>query len=572
MKRRMLRGKLIYGMSLLLAGGLLLCSCGDNGDVRDESLVSAEQSVIQGSSEEVKDTQKPDSSEEVKDVEKPGSSEDAKDTQKPGSSESGKEQDVPGDVDTEQGTENTSVPLMLQTVWRDNRYTEDGTLLVEGSFQSIEVSGDGFEAVAEAVRNWFVDKEKGFQETIDLYEKGVQEAMKDTPHFGRFSSHVESDSTRSDSSVVSFCCLFREYAGGAHDNYGSVGATFDVKSGRQLSFWDLTADRESFSQKTLDYCLHQVVEDYGDGLFDDYKETIQTVWQNEPNWYLDAAGITVIFNPYELGPFAMGEAFVTLPYQEFDELLLPEYRMGSRAGVAVLPEGVSAELCLGKESDGEMQLRLYRESQEDNKFDYGFSKYLLDVGAQTEVVAELNWLKDSYILRREDGRTFLLFDGDVASDDYVTYVYELTDGQIRKVYESPACTEIREGTVTLQGLQLGIRVDMLGTYTVYGDFGMAEDGSLLPQGEWYEIYNPYAGGVLTNIKELPVVVEGKETVLPAGNRLWVTGTDMRGILRYQLVDSAEEGEIYFEYGPNGWPIYIDGVSELEYFEDLPYAG
>ena len=133
-------------------------------------------------------------------------------------------------------------------------------------------------------------------------------------------------------------------------------------------------------------------------------------------------------------------------------------------------------------------------------------------------------------------------------------------------------TSIRPDIVSLQGLQLGIRVDALGTYVAYGDYKMTEDGTLEPMGEWMTIEPMYEAQILTLTRDLPVVVDGSKSVLPAGSKLQIIGTNGKDILRYRIADDVQEGEIHYTREANGWSVYIDGVSETEYFEDLPYAG
>ncbi|MBQ9991784.1 MAG: DUF3298 domain-containing protein [Lachnospiraceae bacterium] len=462
-------------------------------------------------------------------------------------------------------------PMILPTSWQDNRYSDDGELLAEGSLASFEVSGDGYETVAEAIQEWFHEEEAAFTWDMDLMEEYAKDwlifALEEELPFVSYYSRVEYDVTRGDSSVISISRLSQDYSGGAHGLYGDFGTTFDTQTGERLSFWDLTDDREEFSEKTLDYCLKRVKEKHEDMLFADYETTIRTVWEGEPNWYLDGAGITIVFTPYELGPFAMGMVYITLPYQEFNDLLLEKYQIKDQAGVYVLPEGIETQVSLGEASGEKESICLFADSTDEEA--YSLQTYIFKVGETAETVAEMDRLIRSYLLQREDGRSFLLFYGDMASEDYVTCVYELTGGGIRKIQDGGQGAFIQKGSISTQGFTLGIRVEALGTYTAYADYLLDGDGSLKPKGEWYPIRQ---AAVLTSIKELPVVVDGQKKMLSAGSRIQLIGTDGEGILRYQMMDSVENGEIHFTRGEDGWPIYVEGVEDTEYFEDLPYVG
>lgn len=474
----------------------------------------------------------------------------------------------PTETDVQEAISWRKAPILSSTEWVDNRFADDGTLLVEGRFQTVEVSGEGYEKAADAIRIWNTKQEAAFVENVDLNEEYALDEVGISTNFYGYSSTVEVSAVRVDASIISLEGFYYDYSGGVHGNSAFHGATFDSQTGQQLSFWDLAEDKEAFSKVTLETALEQVTEEYADGLFEGYEAIIREIWETEPNWYLDGAGLTIIFSPYEIGPYAMGPVYVRITYQELGTLLKSQYQMGAQAGVAVLPLGEVAEISLNHETGEKGMVQLVR-SEEDYG---GIYQYILKVGEQTKVAAEIDRLEHIYLIQKENGRTFLLFDGDMASDDYVTYMYELTDGQIQKTYESDGCAFICEGTVTTEGVQLGMRVDALGTYTAYGNFEITEAGALEPVSEWYDINSSYEWQGLTNIKDLPVVVDGQEKVLPAGSQFRIIGTNRNGILKYQLVESLEEGEIYYTTGEDNWPIYIDGINENEYFEMLPYAG
>ena len=73
------------------------------------------------------------------------------------------------------------------------------------------------------------------------------------------------------------------------------------------------------------------------------------------------------------------------------------------------------------------------------------------------------------------------------------------------------------------------------------------------------------------VKDLPVTLSGAETTLPAGSVLKITGTDNAGTAYFQL-DTGEAGSINYVRDKEQWQLLIDGASENEYFELLPYAG
>ena len=182
---------------------------------------------------------------------------------------------------------------------------------------------------------------------------------------------------------------------------------------------------------------------------------------------------------------------------------------------------------------------------------------------------------DAYLLKKEDGRSFVILDADYASDDFVTFVYELTDGTLQE-RDRLEGVSLQDGTVNTETLTLRMHLDVLGTYSSLMNYTIGEDGRLVQGEEFFRIQPDDTGQkMLITVRELPVVIEGKETVLPKGTRLYITGTDNEGTAVFHNEDTQTDGEIRYTRGDKGedtWTIYIDGIPDYEYFETIPYAG
>ena len=229
-----MKKKLIYGFNVALLSVMLLNGCAKNE--------VAQQEVVENV-QEVEENEDVTTEEEL---------------------EEELEEDVTEPIDDAHWAK---APILSQTEWIDNRFADDGTLLVEGKFQTMEVSGEGYELVAQAIREWNGKGEEAFVKNVDLNESYALAEVGNNPNFYGYSSTVEINPVRTDASIISLKGFYYDYSGGAHGNYSSIGTTFDVKTGQQLSFWDLTEDKDAFSQYTLDAALQQVTENYADVLF-----------------------------------------------------------------------------------------------------------------------------------------------------------------------------------------------------------------------------------------------------------------------------------------------------------------
>lgn len=465
-------------------------------------------------------------------------------------------------------------------------YTEDGEqLLVSGTCElPVILSGDNNEdcrELQEALESWGAEQEEDFWETVEQYKEDalgyceILEMSEDLePEFYGCSIDSRIVYTRVDASVLSFCRNYSDYDCGPHGNYWYEGVNFRVEDGKRLTLKDLLTEDAEFSDfctKAGDYCIQEVCEEYGEELYENYETIIRESLSEEPDWYLNAAGITIIFNPYEIGSYAMGPAFVTLPYEVFADMLKPEYQAFTGEGTAELPLDMEVELELTEDTGERVRLWI-EETQLDDVWDYAL---WLQVGAQKEKMDDMARIGSAYILRWADGRSFLLFDADMASDDYITYLYEITNGMLQKTGETDRICSIEPGYVNPGKLKLRTSVDLLGTYGAKVDYEITEDGTFVSDCSYYKLENNSPWSILTTIRELPVTIDGQETSLPAGSRLRITATDLKGTAWFREEKTGTEGEIHYTEGneeDSAWPICIDGVEETEYFESLPYAG
>lgn len=473
----------------------------------------------------------------------------------------------------------------ISTAQSADWYSEDGSAwLLHGEYTEVSVSGDGYETVAESVRQWMEERKAQFLAQAEEYASwAAEDAVYDDPDYSadyyRYYAYHTVMVGRADDRVISFVEMDTSYTGGAHGNYGYGGTTFDARTGEILALDDMLKDVDGFRERAAETIVEKLREKYGDGLYEDYADAVSTMWNadspeysdveiSDPEWYLDAAGITFVFNPYEVGPFAMGEARVTLPYEDFQEYIKEDYMDLSGAGAFQLPMD---EMVAVSASDADGTLRVYQAEPEE----YMDGMVCLEWKGTVLEIGNFVCIGDAYVLRREDGRTFLLVDADYASDDYVTFVCELADSGclIRDRLEGAT---LSGGSVNTQGLTLYMHLDVLGSYRGEMTYALDDDGALIQQETFFRIPEsslPFS--LLTTAAELPVAVDGADSVLPIGSHIRITATDNAGIALFQNDDTGEEGEIHFVRGDgadDNWTIYIDGVPDYDYFEVVPYAG
>ena len=241
------------------------------------------------------------------------------------------------------------------------------------------------------------------------------------------------------------------------------------------------------------------------------------------------------------------------------------------AYVTEVPLGVEIQVNLSRESVTEDTVRIYQGTAEEEY--ETMVPVCVDVNGQVlETEDRFEWLISCFLIRQSDGKTYLIFDTDYMSADYVTHLYELTDGELRRASEpvGGACIE----TVNTDSVLLRETVDVLGTYWPKMQYSIGETGELIRQEGLYYT-EPSENQIMTVIRELPVLLDGQEATLPVETRLRITATDNEGIAWFCTETDGQdlsgvEGEIH--YTVQDYEIMIDGVSEYEYFDMVPYSG
>ncbi len=116
------------------------------------------------------------------------------------------------------------------------------------------------------------------------------------------------------------------YTGGAHGNHNTNYISINPATGKQYT---LAQVLNPAGRKQLNALLaKRFRKDWGlsanaplteGGLFDDKLEA-------NKNFFLTGTGIGFGYAPYEIGPFAMGEIIIFIPYSEFGKNLNPSFR------------------------------------------------------------------------------------------------------------------------------------------------------------------------------------------------------------------------------------------------------
>lgn len=207
--------------------------------------------------------------------------------------------------------------------------------------------------------------------------------------------------------------------------------------------------------------------------------------------------------------------------------------------------------------------------------------------------SDLLWGAQVYAVDLDsDGKTELFISGDEMSDDYVTFCLRYEGGELVQLLFADAnrgdntdgyylsgygeAVLLGDNRITLCGSQ-----DVLGTYMSNrtftlknGRFEFADDGL------WHMVWqadgaDSWEYGALTLKQPLDVTftADGTETAgtLNAGEQLRVTASDKVSVVYFETPDGRTGYFGIMDDFENGWGSLVNGVSEEEMFEFLPYA-
>lgn len=168
--------------------------------------------------------------------------------------------------------------------------------------------------------NKFLEEE--FKQSIYWYDEMVNdttyllEYAKEYPYSYETGYQVVYNSTR----FLSIVLNHYQFTGGAHGNYFAVGYNIDMEDGSILTLDDIIIDG---SIDLLTYeCEESILDSYQAnslleaGLFENEIELSM-----DQDYYIIPGAIVLQFDPYEIGPYAMGEINAIIPFDKIVDIL-----------------------------------------------------------------------------------------------------------------------------------------------------------------------------------------------------------------------------------------------------------
>lgn len=214
-----------------------------------------------------------------------------------------------------------AVSFDAATIWpvSENSTSEFIEKTIKESFGNEKFEGDP-EHVFQELENQY------FDEYIQGYKDVTDEELKDQPYSYSSQEINHVLVVYQTKKILSVSNFTYSYTGGAHGNYSTGYITLDLVNRKELHLDEIIGETgekqlprllEKYFRKA--YNVPAVSKLTDAGLFENKIE-------NNENFCVTGKGLFFSYAPYEIGPYAMGEITIFIPFSELQNYLKPKFR------------------------------------------------------------------------------------------------------------------------------------------------------------------------------------------------------------------------------------------------------
>lgn len=474
----------------------------------------------------------------------------------------------------------TDTPLNVELSAKYEGEWDDKGAIITANSATIHILDDGYENLKNALNEY---NETNWQEVYTVYLEHREYAKEDIfPDSAEFYISREINVTRADSRILSFINTESSYMGGAHGSYYENAEVYDVATGESLELADVVTDYD----RVFEYVINSLKENNEEGtFFAEFEDSIRQMFY-EPDsemassleWNMNMEGITIRFSPYVIAPWAAGPFEVDLPFVGNEDLFNEEYFVTTeRPIVKITPDKE-----FSVDADGDGLEEKYTLSADINNERYSTIVTIERYNEEEPEIPEMceeefhGEFKYAYLVTAENGSKYLYIELLEENDYHITEIFALSD-----LAHAGGVSMATYGHFISDSSQFALydRIYMLGTYTGYKIYSVGDDGMPVTDDRMYQLVNGGASWEksITSKRSLKVQmhVEGSdervEVNLRKGNVFYPRKTDGSTVFEMELED-GRVCDIVMERAVDSQLFLINGISEYDCFEDLPYAG
>ena len=479
---------------------------------------------------------------------------------------------------------------------------KDLTLIASGSYDTVRLTEEAamnyvyLNKAIETENDLIAEKyEKSFAEVKEAAENALAEQREDTEEFPVGNMEGKIIPARCDQSVLSFyevTSLY--YPGAAHGTVGYSGYNYNPENGAQITLAEVFTDPAALKPVVAKYLHAQAdgspIEDAEDALqyyFDEGNMDALT-------WVIDQDGVTFLFAPSDIAPYAMGTLEAKIYFDREPSLFTGNY--GPSKEGYVKPMSPYTEMTVDLDGDGSDEKLSVTGTYEEGNEIYEYSGIQVFVGDQVCTTELYCFSMQPSFVHTEDGRNYVYVVTGTDNDYPELSVFAIKDNVPSFVgkmdgtgFASAFYPEYVDGEYSLEQsineryplidpskFALGTRMQLMSTYSGHRFYKAGEDGMPAPLTDSYEIDADITLTTLVPVKAEVVDLSkeeatGEEKEIPAGTKLnfWRTnGTDTVDM----RTDDMEVGEAFrFKVETSDGQI-VNGIKLDEAFDGTMFGG
>lgn len=343
MRKKILTGKLAAVMTAAaLMAAATACSAGTNAAPAEGSTEAVTESAPAEESTEAVTEAAADAS---------ANTEDNVTTEEAGTTETTESAENAGDSGTlrwENISRSADTKLKLSVTDKELEEASENTdLPFSTRIQYVKVDESGYDALQKALDK---DNADSLELAKEEYSYNALKNMVEENESAAVPFALESTvlKKRADDKVVSYLRESYSQLGGAHPSTFFAGKNYDTKTGSELTLQDVVANYDDVYQYVLDELAKNEKQPENENCyFDGYEDTVKEMFYGNSDfesavtdanseetglypmpafsvqWYLGDDGLNILFNDYDIAPYAYGPSLVTIPYDS--GLIVSEY-------------------------------------------------------------------------------------------------------------------------------------------------------------------------------------------------------------------------------------------------------
>ena len=480
---------------------------------------------------------------------------------------------------------------------------QDLTLIASGSYDTVTLTEEAvidyphLNKAIEAENDVIAEKyEKTFAEIKEAAENAIAEQREDTEEFPVGNMEGKIVPVRCDESVLSFYEVSSVYyPGAAHGSVGYSGYNYKPENGEQITLVEVFTDPAALKPAVAKYLRAQADGSPVDGAEDMLQYYFDEGNMDALTWVIDQDGVTFLFAPSDIAPYAMGTLEAKIYFDREPSLFTGNY--GSSKEGYVKPMSPYTEMTVDLDGDGTGEKLSVTGTYEEGNEIYAYSGIQVSVGDQVCTAEQYCFSMQPSFVHTEDGRNYVYVVTATDNDYPELTVFAIKDNVPSLVgkmdgtgFASAFHPEYVDGEYSLEQsfseryplidpskFALGTRMQLMSTYSGHRFYKAGEDGMPAPLTDSYEIDADITLTTLVPVKAEVVDLSkeeatGEEKEIPAGTKLnfWRTnGTDTVDM----RTDDMEVGEAFrfkVETGDDGQT--VNGIKLQEAFDGTVFGG